>query len=109
MRICFLNFQEEKRMRDVLKRLHEERQRHQAYGGSRRVEAPPVTHRPFLGKAPILDADKCTGCGACMDVCVFEAILFDGVPSFDETRCEACGACIARCPADALRWPLGQQ
>jgi len=97
-------------MNDVLKWLYEETRRQRAHRPHRRVESPAAPHhRPFLGKAPILEAGRCTGCGACVNVCMFGAIELDGKPSFDETRCEACGACIAMCGEDALSWPLGQR
>ena len=96
-------------MNDVLKWLHKERLQQNAYGPTRQADSPTTPHRPFLGKAPILDSKQCTGCGACVDVCMFDAVELDGKPSFDETRCEACGACIATCPEDALSWPLGER
>jgi ferredoxin len=96
-------------MNNALKWLHEQRLRHRARESSRRVDSPPTPSRPFLGKAPILDADRCTGCGACVDVCMVDAVELDGRPLFDETRCQACGACIAMCPEDALSWPLGER
>jgi ferredoxin len=96
-------------MNHVLKWLREERLLEGTPKSNRRADSPAVPQRPFLGKAPILDVERCTGCGACVDVCGFGAVELDGRPSFDSTRCEACGACIAMCREDALRWPLGQR
>jgi ferredoxin len=96
-------------MNDVLNWLHEKRRRQSTYGTTHQADSPATPHRPFLNKAPILDPERCTGCGACIGVCMADAIAFDGVPSFDNTRCDACGACIAMCPEDALSWPLGKR
>lgn len=96
-------------MNNLLKWLHEEQQQQPAHGANRRADSPTEPHSPLLGRAPILDPERCTGCGACVGVCMVHAIAFDGVPSFDNTRCDACGACIAMCPEDALSWPLGKR
>ncbi len=49
-------------------------------------------------------ADKCTGCGDCMDECDEDAILgkkrFVHVIELDE--CTQCGACIDACDEDAI-------
>ncbi len=47
-------------------------------------------------------ADKCTGCGACVEVCPFNCItLQDGVAVIGE-GCTLCGACVEECPAEAI-------
>lgn len=82
-----------------------QRFRKQVHAPSRGFGSPATPHRPFLGMVPVLKTEQCTGCGACLDVCMFEAIEFNGKPSFDETRCKVCGACIAMCPEEAIIWP----
>lgn len=55
-----------------------------------------------------VDADKCTGCGTCVDVCpvaVFEVKEVGGktlsvVVAADE--CIACRACEVQCPDEAI-------
>ena len=44
----------------------------------------------------------CLGLGDCKDVCDFGAITMDyhGLPVVDEERCTACGACVEVCPRD---------
>lgn len=50
-----------------------------------------------------VDAEKCTGCGICVNVCPVEAISLDrGVAVVDEGTCTACGLCVNECPNGAL-------
>lgn len=48
-------------------------------------------------------ADKCVGCGKCMEVCPEDAILGkDGyIHMVDQDMCEQCGKCLAVCPQHA--------
>jgi len=43
-------------------------------------------------------------CNACKEPCIDDAILFNGMfnPVIDEDRCTGCGFCIARCPTQAI-------
>jgi ferredoxin len=51
-----------------------------------------------------VDADKCTGCGLCVDVCPMEAIrLEEDLAVIDEEKCNLCGQCVEECPNDAIR------
>lgn len=51
----------------------------------------------------IIDVERCTGCGACVEVCPEGAIyLVDGRATVDGALCRACEVCVAACPADAI-------
>jgi len=45
-------------------------------------------------------------CNACKEPCIDDAILFNGMfnPVIDEERCTGCGFCISRCPTQAISY-----
>jgi Fe-S-cluster-containing hydrogenase component 2 len=50
-----------------------------------------------------VDAEKCTGCGACVDVCSTGAItLSAGLAILDQATCTECQACVDACPVGAI-------
>ena len=57
----------------------------------------------------IVDAQACTGCGICLDVCPYAALeLIDGLAVVND-NCTACGICIPECPVEALSLPETEQ
>lgn len=61
---------------------------------------------PFAsGTAAVVDADRCTACGACEEACRFNAISLPepGSPAVvDPIACEGCGVCKLVCRPDAI-------
>ncbi|MBN2560246.1 MAG: 4Fe-4S binding protein [Phycisphaerae bacterium] len=56
--------------------------------------------------AATVDVEKCTGCGACVDVCPVEAItLNDEKAAVDQENCTDCAVCVAECPTEAISVP----
>ena len=49
-----------------------------------------------------IDEKKCTGCGACAEVCPVDAITVDDVATVDEDECIDCGTCVEECPVEAI-------
>lgn len=54
---------------------------------------------------PIVDADKCNGCGTCIEVCPMEVFVKENdksvVKKADE--CIGCKACEAQCSENAIK------
>lgn len=52
---------------------------------------------------PIIDSEKCNGCGACVQICRFRAltVVAGSVMVFPEL-CHSCGGCKVVCPEDAV-------
>jgi len=52
-----------------------------------------------------IDEEKCTGCGACVEVCPVEALQLEDEKATVSEGCVECGACIDECPNEALSLP----
>lgn len=55
-------------------------------------------------KIVMIDEEKCTGCGLCIDACHEGALqLVDGKAKLvTDSYCDGLGACLPACPADAI-------
>jgi len=56
-----------------------------------------------------LDAEKCVGCGMCVEVCPQGVIAMDNGTArlADRDACMECGACARNCPAGAITVEAG--
>ncbi len=54
----------------------------------------------YGGNVACIDAERCTECAICRDVCRFEAITSEF--QVDEIACEGCGVCVWNCPEQAI-------
>ncbi len=66
--------------------------------GARTLETFPVS----ASEKAFVDAERCIGCGQCMEVCRFGAIVGDSRPVIARYACEGCGACGIVCPEEAI-------
>jgi MinD superfamily P-loop ATPase len=56
------------------------------------------------GGIAVINQDKCTECGTCIDMCRWSAISSDFV--VDDIQCEGCGVCVDFCPEQAIDFPI---
>ena len=70
------------------------------------ITAPDVKERHDFqsGHTAVIDREKCTGCGICSDMCLFDAISDAFV--VDPIACEGCGVCHYFCPENAVEFPM---
>ena len=70
------------------------------------VTGPRVreTHDFQGGSTAVINQDKCTECGLCMDLCRWDAINSDF--EVDAFECEGCGVCVYFCPEKAIDFPV---
>ncbi len=61
-------------------------------------------HEFWSGVEAIIDPALCTNCGACLNLCRFDAIKeTNGAFHIDPTACEGCGVCARFCPRGVVR------
>lgn len=64
-----------------------------------------------LTMPPVIDPEKCTGCGTCAEICNSALFIFnrkeDSIPrvAFPD-ECWHCDSCVLDCPAGAIRLRL---
>jgi MinD superfamily P-loop ATPase len=56
------------------------------------------------GGTAVINPEKCTECGLCLDLCRFDAIKENFV--VDQLECEGCGVCVDLCPEGAIDFPI---
>jgi NAD-dependent dihydropyrimidine dehydrogenase PreA subunit len=56
-----------------------------------------------------LSAEKCIGCGRCLDVCPHAVFSMNDTKAQlkDKDRCMECGACAKNCPVNAITVDAG--
>lgn len=66
-------------------------------------------HIAKSGYIAVVDSEKCAGCGACVNRCMFHARkIHDGKSIVVEDKCYGCGLCTATCPKSATKLSISQ-
>ena len=62
----------------------------------------------MMAEMPLIDREKCDGCGLCVSICYCGAlVLVDGVITIIETKlCGWCTHCEIICPTGAISCPF---
>lgn len=63
---------------------------------------PRGQHEFRSGVKARVEADQCSGCGTCVELCQFEAITLGQTASINPLGCEGCGVCAHFCPEQAI-------
>ncbi len=68
------------------------------------MEYGPPNEKEVKRMPPIIDADKCTGCGVCIEDCPNEVLVMkdDRSSVSDVDECVECGVCVDNCPEEAI-------
>lgn len=61
-----------------------------------------------MGQMPIIDQDKCNGCGLCVSVCGCGALMMvnNVVEAVEVENCHWCTICELVCPIGAIQCPF---
>ncbi len=54
---------------------------------------------------PIIDTEKCIGCGACLNICPYNLVLMENYKAIfndDDAECTNCGNCVEKCPQEVI-------
>jgi MinD superfamily P-loop ATPase len=70
------------------------------------ITAPDILEKHDFqgGNTAIINKDKCTECGLCIDLCKWGAI--SETFEVNSIECEGCGVCVYFCPEKAIDFPL---
>ncbi|MBI9106015.1 MAG: FAD-dependent oxidoreductase [Spirochaetales bacterium] len=73
--------------------------------GSRAVTVLSRDTIDAAGKVAVVRENRCSGCGACVQVCAYNAVSLDEerqLVTVNEALCKGCGACAASCRGGAI-------
>lgn len=82
---------------------------HAAREDPRAVKARIMKTRNVAYRRMVVDAQQCTACGHCAEVCPDNAITVTTVKVIDEQRCSTCGCCVSVCPNHAIGVDEGKE
>jgi ferredoxin len=70
---------------------------------------PPIAQAPRRSeRLPVIDTQRCTGCGRCVAACDLHLLALEAVRwekfsvLHDAGRCTGCSVCAVKCPFNAI-------
>ena len=63
---------------------------------------PTEEHEFKSGVKARVEADKCSSCGMCAELCQFDSIIMEDTAVISELNCEGCGVCAHFCPEECI-------
>ena len=63
---------------------------------------PTEEHEFKSGVKARVEADKCSSCGMCAELCQFDSIIMEDTAVISELNCEGCGVCAHFCPEKCI-------
>lgn len=63
---------------------------------------PTEEHEFKSGVKARVEADKCSSCGMCAELCQFDSIIMKDTAVISELNCEGCGVCAHFCPEECI-------
>jgi Pyruvate/2-oxoacid:ferredoxin oxidoreductase delta subunit len=70
--------------------------------GARMVPTVTQAQNRFARMTAIIDKEKCTCCGLCVDICPEQAISMNDAVTVDSNKCTGCSSCVNECPNEAI-------
>lgn len=68
------------------------------------LKPQPQLRKPVTVPVPVVNLEKCTGCGRCREICRFNAIaVLKKKARIYPELCHSCGGCALVCPTGAIR------
>lgn len=61
-----------------------------------------------MAEMPVIDQEKCNGCGLCLSVCTCKSLVLVGnvITVIETVECDWCTLCEAVCPTGAISCPF---
>jgi NAD-dependent dihydropyrimidine dehydrogenase PreA subunit len=66
------------------------------------LRSGPTESRADRPRMAVVDRQRCTLCGVCVEICPADAITLNKTVAINLHACTGCGTCVERCPEQAI-------